>query len=221
MLADLSDFLGQIKSRYPHAPVFLYGHSLGGNLILNFALRRKAPVQGAIVTGAWLKVAFEPPAAKVAVARALNRVVPGFTQEWGLETPALSHDTEIVEVYDADPLVHGRISARLFVAFYDAGKWALEHASEFPLPLLLMHGTADRVTSLEASREFAMRAGKIVTWRAWEGLYHEIHNEPARGKVVGAMIHWMDGRLGKVRTARPRAGQKATSMRKSGARSET
>ena len=156
---------GKSRNAIREQPIFLYGHSFGGNLVLNFALRRNPELQGVIATAPWLRVAFEPPAAKVALARALNRIAPGVTQEWGLETAALSHDAEIVEAYDVDPLVHGRISVRLFVTVVDAGEWALEHAASFPLPLLLMHGTADRVTSAEASREFAARAGKKVTWR--------------------------------------------------------
>lgn len=153
------------------------------------------------------------------LARAFNRFAPSFSQDWGLETVALSRDTKIVRAYAADPLVHGRISTRMFVSFYEAGKWALEHAADFPLPLLLIHGTADRVTSAEASREFAKRAGKIVTWRAWEGMYHEIHNEPAGSRVVGTMIRWMNAQLGPKRPLRVRAGQKASGMRKSGPRS--
>jgi alpha-beta hydrolase superfamily lysophospholipase len=218
-LDDLADFLDQVRARYPRRPVFLYGHSLGGNLVLNYILRRNPQLHGAIVTSPWLRVAFEPPPAKVALAKALERLVPAFSQDWGLEAAALSHDTEIVRGYAADPLVHGRISARMFVSFYEAGQWALAHAAEFPLPLLLMHGTADRVTSADASREFANRAGKTVTWRAWDGMYHEIHNESAREGVVSTMVRWMDARLGLRRDRRARAGQKASGMRKSGARS--
>jgi alpha-beta hydrolase superfamily lysophospholipase len=204
LLDDISNFLGQVKDRYPSEPIFLYGHSFGGNLALNFALRRKPELQGVIATAPWLRVAFGPPAAKVALARVLNWMAPGVTQEWGLETGALSHDAEIVEAYDVDPLVHGRISARLFVTVVDAGEWALEHAASFPLPLLLMHGTADRVTSAGASREFAARAGKKVTWRSWDGMYHELHNEAARAQVLGMMIRWMDGRLGKKQSPKPK-----------------
>ena len=65
-----------------------------------------------------------------------------------------------------------------------AGEWALEHAGEFPAPLLLMHGTADRLTSWEASREFARRVGRNATWRKWDGSYHELHNEPQGRQVI-------------------------------------
>jgi alpha-beta hydrolase superfamily lysophospholipase len=194
LLDDVSNFLGQVRRRFPHIPLFLYGHSLGGNLVLNLALRRRPGIQGVIATSPWLRVAFEPARPKLVLAQVLNWIAPAFTQEWGLETDDLSHDMQAVDAYDADPLIHGRISARLFVAVSEAGRWALEHAAEFPLPLLLMHGSADQVTSPEASEEFAVRAaGKQVTWRRWDGLFHELHNEVSRGQVLDFAVHWLDG----------------------------
>lgn len=195
LLDDLADFLAQIEARYPGRPVFLYGHSLGGNLAINYVLRRKSMLHGVIATAPWLRLAYMPPVWRVVLARALNPFVPGFTQKSGLEVAALSRDAKIAEAYIHDPLVHDSISVRLYVAMYESGLWALEHAEEFPLPLLLMHGTADRLTSFEASREFAERGGRKVTWRPWNGYYHELHNEPQRAEVLKAMVQWMDDRL--------------------------
>lgn len=197
LMDDISDFLAQVGKRYPKIPMFIYGHSLGGNLVLNFTLRRKPNVEGVIATGPWLKLAFDPPAVQVALARLMNRISPGFTQDSKLDTTALSHDAELVKAYNEDPLVHDKISSRLFVGIYDSGLWALEHASEFPVPILLMHGTGDRLTSALASREFAERGGKNVTWRAWEGWYHEIHNETNKEEVLKVMTDWMDERIKK------------------------
>ncbi len=197
LMDDIADFLGQMDARYPGLPRFLYGHSMGGNEVINYALRRKPDLPGVIATGPWLKLAFEPPAMQVTLGRMMNNIAPGFTQKSGLETAALSHDPNVVKAYEADPLVHDKISARLFVAMYESGSWALDHAAEFPLPLLLMHGTADRLTSAEASRQFAERGGRNVTWRAWDGLYHEIHNEPEKAEVLKVMIDWMNARLKK------------------------
>lgn len=197
LMDDIADFLTQIKARYPRLPVFLYGHSMGGNLVLNFCLRRRPKVQGVIATAPWLKVAFEPPAWKMRLARTMNRIAPGFTQRSGLETAALAHDTETVRNYANDPLVHDKISARLFMVMHESGLWALDHASAFPCPILLMHGTADRITSPGASRQFAERAAKKVTWRAWDGCYHEIHNEAQAAEVIRVMIRWIGGRLKK------------------------
>lgn len=197
LMDDIAAFLGLVAGRYPKLPVFLYGHSTGGNLVLNFALRRKPDVVGVIATDPWLKLAFDVPAARIILARVMDRIAPGFTQNSGLETAAISRDPEIVKAYVNDPLVHEKITVRFYMVIHKSGLWAIEHAAEFPVPLLLMHGTGDRLTSWQASHEFAERAGKIATWRAWDGWYHEIHNEPEKVKVLKVMTDWMDQRLKK------------------------
>ena len=94
-----------------------------------------------------------------------------------------------------DPLVHDRISARLFVDMFDTGLWALDHAAGISFPLLLMHGSADRITSPGASEQFATSAGDKVTLRIWKSLYHEIHNEPEQNEVFAFTIDWMNSQL--------------------------
>ena len=197
LMDDVALLLEQIETRYTDLPGFLYGHSLGGNLVLNYALRRRPRVTGVIVTSPWLKLAFEPPVFQVTVGRLMNRIAPGFTQNSGLETAALSRDPEVVKAYVNDPLVHDKITARLFVELYESGLWALEHASDFPLPLLLMCGTGDRIISAEAGRQFAERGGEKVTWLAWDGWYHEIHNEPEKTQVLTTMFQWMSDLVNK------------------------
>lgn len=197
MMDDVADFLALMEKRYPGLPRFLYGHSMGGNQVINFALRHKPALAGVIATGPWLKLAFDPPAIKVTLGRMMNSIYPAFTQASELETAALSRDLEIVRAYEKDLLVHDKMSARLFVGMYESGLWALDHAAEFPLPLLLMHGTGDRLTSSQASREFAEHGGRNITFVAWDGWYHEIHNEPEKDKVLKTMTAWMDERLTK------------------------
>ena len=195
LLDDMAAFIKQAQERYPGKPCFLYGHSMGGNLALNYALRRKPSLAGVIATGPFMKLAFAPPAIKVTLARLMNNIAPGFAQASGLETAALSRDQNVVTAYINDPLVHDKVSARLFVDLFDSGSYALEHASEFPLPLLLMHGTGDRLTSSEASRQFGQNAPKYVSTEFWDGWYHEIHNEPEKEKVFAKMITWLDGQV--------------------------
>ncbi len=197
LMDDVAALLAQADQRYPQLPRFLYGHSMGGNEVINFALRRKPKLAGVIATGPLLKLAFEPPSWKIGLARIMDRVLPSFTQDSGLEIAALSHDVKVVEAYRNDPLVHGQISARLFIELINSGKWALEHAAEFPLPLLLMHGSGDRLTSAEASREFDKRGGRNITLHIWDDWYHEIHNEPDQEEVFKVTMIWMDARLEK------------------------
>jgi alpha-beta hydrolase superfamily lysophospholipase len=191
LMDDIASFSQQTEMRYTGLPRFLYGHSLGGNLVLNYALRRKPDLRGVIATGPWLKLAFDPPASQVTLGRLMNGIAPGFIQHSKLNTKGLSHDQTVVSAYENDPLVHDKISARLFVAIYESGLWALEHAAEFPLPLLIMHGSADPITSAKASQEFAQKVGGKATLKVWDGMYHEIHNELEKAEVFNTMLEWL------------------------------
>ncbi len=192
-LNDIAALLAEARQRFGNTPRFLYGHSLGGNLVLNYLLRRPAEtLQGAVATGPWLRLAFQPPAYKVWLARSVGALLPGLLQPSGLEVQYLSHDPAVVRAYVEDPLVHDRISAGLFVSAYRAGLWALEHADALRFPLLLMHGAEDHLTSAEASREFCARAGEKCTLRLWEGMYHEVHNEPDKAAVYQTVVEWLE-----------------------------
>jgi len=197
LLRDISSLLEISKKRFPQIPTFLYGHSWGGSLVLNYVLQYKPQLKGVIVTGPWLQLAFEPPLYKVILSKIMNSIWPSFLQISGLDTKELSHDSKIVKAYKKDPLVHSYISARMFVNIYKSGRWALEHASEFNLPLLLMHGGEDKIISCKASCEFAKKLidSKNCTFKLWEGLYHEIHNEPKKEEVLKFIINWLDWRV--------------------------
>lgn len=198
ILDDVGLLIDDARERYPALPCFLYGHSLGGGLVLNYALKRKPQLDGVISTAPALRLGFEPPAVKVALGRAMDKIWPAFVQPSGLDTKALSRDPNVVQAYELDPLVHDRASARLFVGFYEAGLFALDHAAELSLPLLLMHGAGDTITSPEASKEFAADAGKMCTLKIWDGLYHEIHNEPEQGDVFATVVDWLNQHIGEI-----------------------
>jgi alpha-beta hydrolase superfamily lysophospholipase len=197
LINDIDFLLGEAEKHFPQLPRFLYGHSLGGNLVLNYVLSRKPEFKGVVTTGPWLRLAFEPPRFKIILAQITNYIWPSFSQKSGLDTKALSHDLEVVYAYENDPLGHDHVSARMFNGIYQAGQWALEHASEFSLPLLLMHGGDDKLTSVEASREFADKITKNCTLKIWDGLYHEIHNEPEKEEVFKFLIDWLDKEVAK------------------------
>jgi len=192
LLNDINSLLNEADKYFPELPRFLYGYSLGGNLALNYILRRQPQLKGVIVTGPWLRLAFEPPRFKIILAQITNYIWPSFSQISGLDTKAISRDPEVVRAYENDPLGHDHISARMFIGSYQAGQWALEHASELPIPLLLMHGRDDKLSSVEASHEFADKITEKCTLKIWDGLYHELHNEPEKEKVFKFLIDWLN-----------------------------
>jgi len=121
----------------------------------------------------------------------MNRVAPAFTLPSGLDTRAIARDPEAARAYAEDRLNHDKITARWFADCYAAGLWALERAAEFPLPLLLMHGGADQITSSGATRVFASRVRGDCTLKIWDGLYHETHNEPEQREVIAFIRDWL------------------------------
>jgi len=195
LLDGVSDLLKQADKIAPGSRKFIYGHSMGGNVVLNYVLRRKPEIAGVIASSPWLKLAFEPPKFEVTLGRLVNNIFPGFTQSTKLDSTAISRDKKVVEAYDNDPLVHDKISARFFVEMYAAAAWALEHASEMKLPLLIFHGTEDRLTSPEGSKQFAEKVKGNGTFKLWNGLYHETHNEPEKEDVLKSIVTWLDSKL--------------------------
>ena len=192
LMDDIGRLLAEAGQRYPGQPQFLYGHSLGGNLVLNYALRRKPGLAGVVATSPAIRTATPPPGSQITLAKIMNRIRPAMQMANGLALDGLARDPEVIRAYTNDPLVHNKISVRLALEMLQAGEWALAHAGEFPLPLLLVHGTADILTSAAASEEFAARvpAGRC-TLKLWEGFYHETHNEPEKAEVLAYMVNWL------------------------------
>lgn len=177
------------------APRYLFGQSLGGTLVLNYALRHKLnnnrPLTGAIASSPLLTTTIPPPRWKTTIAKWIVKLWPGFELSNGLDPNQLSHDPVEVAKYKNDPLVHSRISAILGLSMLEAGQWALHHAGELKLPLLLMHGTADQITSADASREFASKAGEQCSLKLWNGMFHELHFETERDTIAEYLLSWM------------------------------
>jgi alpha-beta hydrolase superfamily lysophospholipase len=194
-LDDMDCLLAEAVERYPGKPRFMYGHSMGGTLVLYYALNRKPQVNGLICTGSGLHSPLIEQKLKVSFAHAMASVLPTMTLPTGLNPNLLSHDPQVAQDYRNDPLVHGVASLAMASSTIRATRWTMEHADELSYPLLLMHGTADQLTFPSGSQEFARRVSEGCTLRLWDGLYHEIHNEREKDLVIAEMVQWMDHQL--------------------------
>lgn len=194
-LKDIDLLLAQARLRYPGLPLFLYGHSLGSVLTLHYCLQRKPDLKGVIVTGAALHNSLELQKVKVALVRALGTIAPRLSLPNDLDVNMLSHDPSVVQAYLNDPLVHDRVTTSFGKLLLPVLRWTLEHAAEFPLPLLMMHGKQDQIALPSSSIEFAAPLKEKCTLMLWDGMYHEVHNEPQKNEVLDAMVIWMDARL--------------------------
>jgi len=195
LLDDITRFLEESQKNYPEIPVFLYGQSLGGLQVLSYLIKFVPEISGAIVTAPILRPAFKPPAATLAAAKILNKILPKFQLSNEIDPEGLSHDETVVQNYINDPLVHDKLTPRLAVEMLGEGERTLQSASQLQTPLLLMHGSDDPITSSKASQEFAEKAGSLCTFHLWDGLYHEIHNEPEFEKVFEFELEWIENQL--------------------------
>jgi acylglycerol lipase len=192
---DISLLLEQGRQRYPEVPLVLYGHSMGGMLVLSHTFRHNVDCSAVVASGPLLRPGFEPPAWKISMGKILRNLLPTMLMANEIDCSALSRDPEIVQAYKNDPLVHDRLSARLGIDMLEEGLWLLKNVREARQPLLLMHGSDDRICSPQATMEFARNAGSLCTLKIWEGFYHEIHNEPEKDLVFRYLLEWLEDRI--------------------------
>lgn len=189
---EIDHLLAETRRRFPNQPVFLYGHSLGASLVLYYTLKRKPTLTGVIATSPPLATAGVS-GPKLFLGRILSRIAPSITLDNGLKAEHLSQDSSVVTAYQQDPLVHPRISVRLGWDLLSMGPWILAHAGELHLPLLLVHGANDQICLCAGSQQFVERApAGQVTFKLWDNLYHETHNEPEKAAVIAYTLAWIN-----------------------------
>jgi alpha-beta hydrolase superfamily lysophospholipase len=190
LLEEVSKLIVEAKTTYPDLPVFLYGHSMGGALVMNYGIQKHPNIKGIIASAPWISLAFRPSPFKIMLGKTMRSILPGLVQPSGLDPNMISTDAKEVEKYIADPLIHDKISVSSGMAMLDAGKLLESYHETYPVPLLIMHGDADQITSHQSSKQFAERVDN-TTFKSWPGMFHEIHNEPSRHEVFDFTYQWM------------------------------
>lgn len=194
LLDEVERTLAHSRECWPRIPHFLFGQSMGGNLVLNWALRRDGnsyPVFGLVAGSPMLRSPNTPKETIMNAGRWLARRLPNLRIPTPVQVSKLSQDRRAQDAYIRDPWVHRSMSLRLAASLIDSGLWAIEHASDLRIPALLMHGSDDMLTCPQGTREFAERAGEIATHRSWHGCRHDLHDEPQRERVFHTMAHWL------------------------------
>jgi acylglycerol lipase len=192
---EMLDFLiAEFKKTFPGIPVFIYGHSLGGGIALQYILQKNPEIKGAVITSPWLRLSFEPTRFQLILAGIMKRVYPSLIQPTGLVINHISHDQNVIEAYISDPMIHDKISAGLFNSASSAGKYSLLHADDLKIPILLMHGSDDQISSPQGSRDFASKT-KMAELKIWDGGYHELQNETFKDDVFSYIEKWIEKQI--------------------------
>lgn len=181
----------QMVSAEIKTPLFLMGHSMGGLIVTNYVLHYPDGLRGAIISA--------PPVGEVDVSpvlRGVGKVMsvlkPDFAIDNGLDARGISRDPAVVAAYENDPLVHGKVSARWSTEFFGAINWTRDHAADFKLPVLMIHGDADSFVPIAGSREFfAHIPQEDKTYITYEGGYHESLNDLHHAQAAADIEKWI------------------------------
>ena len=196
-LQDLDRFRREVQGLIDvECPLFLLGHSMGGLIALRYLEEYDIPFRGAILVSPWLATAAPVPRWKVALAGMLNRALPAFPFSARINADDLCRDPQVAAAYRDDPLVHGRITPRLFFEVSEAMSLVLRRSERIRVPLLFLLAGEDRLVETQRSLMFARSlSGPDTTIRVLDGFYHEILNEPDRAPVLAGILDWMAERL--------------------------
>jgi alpha-beta hydrolase superfamily lysophospholipase len=179
---------------HPNMSLFLYGHSMGGNLVLNHALRRKLKLSGVVATSPYLRLAFQPPKWKMMLGKLMLGIFPSITLPLGLDPNGISRISEEVQKYKNDPLVHDKVSPMFSFPVMDAGEWAIQNANQLNVDTLLLHGTADVIIDFNGTKTFHENTNK-TTLQLFEGAYHELHNDSCKIEMLETISNWLKQQL--------------------------
>ncbi|NVO19355.1 MAG: lysophospholipase [Bacteroidetes bacterium] len=191
LLDDIGFLLNHAMEKHQSLPVILYGQSMGGNLVLSYCLNRKPSVAAVVSSSPWLRLAKPPGAPARILGRLFSSFMPALSLSNGINADDLTHDSLISDAYRNDPLVHGRITLGTFNIISNSGESVLEKAGEWTLPLLLLHGSSDKITSHSASQQFAAACPSGCKFVTYQGLFHELHNEFEKNEIIKGILEWM------------------------------
>lgn len=183
----------------------LLAHSMGALVALDWAGLNPGRVDALVLSAPPFELYLKPDAIKVHAARLIGFLWPGFTQSNQIPPSLLSHDPEVIRAHRADPLVHFRISARLFLEFQKMRRALAKAAASNTIPTLLVQGGADPVSHCVGCAQWAQSAPDgLVTYKEYPGLYHEVLNEPVGGAILDEVIGWLNEKMA-ARGQDPRA----------------
>jgi acylglycerol lipase len=185
---DIGSMVRRCKRNYGEIPGFIYGHSMGGNLVLSYLMGRRQDFAGAIITSPWITMVNPPGAFKQKIGRWLNKLYPDKTLSTRIRSHQLTSLPKKMEESDNDVLMHSRISIRLFHELSQSAEEIVAYRTPIRIPVMLLHGESDPITRYEASRDFASNNQVLFTYKGYESALHELHNEPVADLVFNDIL---------------------------------
>lgn len=195
-LYDLSQFIEFIRKSSPQAPIFLVGHSFGGQIVLNFVVRYAKGIRGVVALSPVVAMNLDIPKWKLKLGIMGAKWFPILRVGHEIDPSVLSTDTAVVENYKNDPNIAKDITLKCGYEILKNTELVMALASRIYLPIMLMHGGSDKICDPEATKKFYMRVPVFnKQLKIYPGLYHELLNEKDKWEVFQDMENWFEQQL--------------------------
>ncbi len=188
---DAATFIAHVESQ-TEAEVVPLGHSFGGCVMLSAVRAGRLPrAKRLVLSSPALRLKAQVPAWKSALGAVVDRVAPRLALDNEVDAGTVSRIPEVVADYRSDPLVHRKISGRLFAEWQRAAADNLAHADQISIPFLILAGTADRLIDVTGSEQLHANAPRMSELRLLEGRYHEPFNDLDSDEVFAMIAEWV------------------------------
>jgi alpha-beta hydrolase superfamily lysophospholipase len=194
--ADFATLVGIASREHPGLKRVVLGHSMGGGIVFAYGVERPDDYDMMVLSGPAVAAQDQVSPLLAFAAKVLGVIVPGLPVQ-DLDVNAISRDPAVVAAYNADPLVyHGRVPTGIGRVLLQVGETMPQRAPALTAPLLVVHGSDDRLIPIAGSRRLVECVGSTdVQLKVYPGLYHEVFNEPERDQVLDDVVSWITARL--------------------------
>jgi alpha-beta hydrolase superfamily lysophospholipase len=194
--ADFDTLVGIATREHHGLKCIVLGHSMGGGIVFAYGVERPDNYDLMVLSGPAVAAQDQVSPLLALTARVLGAVVPGLPAQ-ELDVDAISRDPAVVAAYKDDPLVyHGKVPAGIGRALLQVGETMPRRAPALTAPLLVVHGSEDRLIPVAGSQRLVECVGSTdVELKVYPDLYHEVFNEPEREQVLGDVVSWITARL--------------------------
>lgn len=191
ILEDVDFLCYHVEKSFPHSPLFIYGHSMGGNIGLSHRLYGAFKAKSYIITSPWLILYEGLSPIKLFVLKVMAAIKPDLCTKSGIHSSAITSDKDEAAIHHSDSLAHGLISLKTGLDCSNFAEEVLKRSGEDHGEILIMHGIEDHICSIEGSRRFMKGAGSLCTYHEWEGCRHELQHDIKRDEVRGLIVKWV------------------------------
>jgi alpha-beta hydrolase superfamily lysophospholipase len=192
LMNDIQCFIEHVTKKIPDQKYFLYGHSFGGNLVINYSFQENKKINGIIATSPLIKPSIAPSRIVLFMGKLFKKIVPSLILSNGININGISRNMQVINDYINDPLIHNKVSVQLGLDIISSGIYALENSQYITVPMIVFHGKNDGLTSYSASQKLVQNSGPNIKFIGFDDAYHEIHNEPEKVELLRNIFNWIN-----------------------------